>query len=188
MFPTTFRHVDWRVDDCTLAEAQYLVQAHHYAKGGANTRTFSHGLYYRATNALCGVAWWIPPTKAAANASFPADWRAVLALSRLVIVPGVPANACTFLLSGSVKLIRRDPRWRCLVTYADEWRGHRGTIYRAANWEYRGLTTPEATFVDPQGRMVARKAGPHTRTRAEMAALGCQMVGRFSKHRFRLLL
>lgn len=188
MFPSTFYRRDWGVSDIPLAEAQRLVRLYHYAKGGSNTRTFSHGLFFRGSEECCGVAWWIPPTRAAANAAFPEDWRAVLSLSRLVIVPGVPSNACSFLLSASVKLVREHPRWRCLVTYADDWRGHRGTIYRAANWEYRGKTIPEAVFCDSSGRMVARKAGPHTRTRAEMAELGCTMVGRFAKHRFRLLL
>lgn len=74
-------------------------------------------------------------------------------------------------------------RWPCLVTYADEWQGHTGTIYRATNWQYVGLTKPEATFVH-NGRMVARKAGPKTRTRSEMEAMGAEMVGRFAKHKF----
>ena len=73
-------------------------------------------------------------------------------------------------------------RWPCLVTYADEWQGTR-TIYRASNWDYCGLTAPEATFVK-DGRMVARKAGPNTRTRAEMEELGAKMIGRFAKHKF----
>jgi len=36
--------------------------------------------------------------------------------------------------------------------------------------------------------MVARKAGPKTRTYAEMSELGCQMVGMFPKEKFIMLL
>jgi hypothetical protein len=32
--------------------------------------------------------------------------------------------------------------------------------------------------------MVARKAGPHTRTKAEMEALGYKMIGRYARFRF----
>jgi hypothetical protein len=71
----------------------------------------------------------------------------VLCLSRLAILPDVPANACSFLLARSRRLID-DKAWPCLVTYADEWRGHTGAIYRADNWQYEGLTRPERTLSD----------------------------------------
>jgi len=103
----------------------------------------------------------------------------------LVIAPEVPRNACSFLLAGSIKLIRRDPRWECLVTFADTWQGHTGSVYLAANWQPAGETVAEDTWVDPvTGRMVARKAGGHTRTKAEMEALGYVRVGRFVRKRF----
>jgi hypothetical protein len=172
-----------------LSTCQRIVSEYHYAGGGPNTATFRHGLI-RADDPLTvwGVAWWIPPTRSAAEASWDGDWRAVLSLSRLAIVPDAPTNAASFLIAGSIKRIRRDGRWRCLITYADDWQGHTGTIYKATNWEYMGLTTPEPTFVDGAGRMVARKAGPKTRTRAEMEALGYKKVGSYAKHKFRKLI
>lgn len=134
---------------------------------------------------VAGAAWWIPPTRTAATATFPeGDWQRVLALSRFVLEPTVPKNGATFLLARSTRLIERSSEWDCLVTYADEWQGHTGTIYRAAGWEYVGLTKPERVYVR-DGVMVARKAGPTTRTHAEMLALGAECVGSFSKHKFR---
>lgn len=178
------RAADYEVKTIPLADCITAVQRWHYAKGGSNTATFRHGLFRVGDAKLLGVAWWIPPTKAAANAAFPSDWRAVLCLSRLAIDPDVPQNAASFLIARSIKLIRADKRWRFLLTYADTWQGHTGAIYRATNWTPLGLTTPEATWVDGEGRMVARKAGPKTRTKDEMLALGYKMIGRFSKARF----
>jgi len=74
-------------------------------------------------------------------------------------------------------------RWQCLVTYADEWQGHTGGIYRATNWRYSGLTKPEAVYV-LNGVMIARKAGPKTRTHSQMLELGAEMRGKFAKHKF----
>ena len=178
------RKSEWEVRSAPLAVAQRLVVDHHYAKGGSNTGTYVHGLFRTDDlwSECVGVAWWIPPTRSAAEATFPGRWQGVLCLSRLVIAPGVPHNACSFLLARSRKLIDRE-RWPCLVTYADDWRGHTGAIYRADNWSYRGKTRPERTY-QIDGRMVARKAGPHTRTHAEMLALGAELVGSFSKHKF----
>jgi len=168
-----------------LSVAAELVRQYHYAAGAANTATYLHGLFrigaFWETECM-GVAWWIPPTKSAALATYPANWQSVLCLSRLVIAPGVPKNACTFLLARSRKLIDRSA-WPCLVTYADDWQGHSGAIYRADNWHYVGKTKPERLYT-LGGRMIARKAGPTTRRHDEMIALGAECLGSFAKHKY----
>lgn len=180
---------DFAVRDVPLAVVQDCIAKWHYTKGGANTATFRHGLFHRLGGECLGVAWWIPPTKHAAIANFPEGlWTRVLSLSRLAVHPELPTNAASFLIGASIRMIRKEGRWDCLLTYADEWQGHEGTIYKATNWEYRGRTSPEAQWVDEAGRAVARKAGPKTRTKAEMEALGFRMIGRFAKKRFRLVL
>jgi len=182
------RKDEWEVRPVSISVARELVTKYHYAKGAANTRTYLHGLFRRGAfwEADClGVAWWIPPTRSAAEATYPKNWQGVLALSRLVIAPDVPKNACTFLLSRSVKLIPPQ-EWPCLVTYADDWRGHVGTIYRACNWSYLGKTGAEETYTI-SGVMTARKAGGKTRTKAEMLALGAQSEGKHAKHKYVLL-
>jgi hypothetical protein len=178
------RAADWTVRPINPSWARAIIARHHYAGGASNTVTACHGLRRASDDAICGVAWWIPPTRDAAAAHWD-DPEAVLALSRLVIVPGAPSNAATFLLMRSVALIA--PRWKCLVTWADTERGHTGGIYRAAGWEYRGLSTPTDVWVNANGGRVARKAGGKTRTQAEMRALGYTFLGNFPKHRYRLV-
>jgi hypothetical protein len=179
------RKSDWTVRDVEISVARRMVEKYHYARGASNTAVYLHGLFKKGEifqEQCCAVAWWIPPTRSAAKATFPQRWQGVLALSRLVVMPEVPKNACTFLLARSRDLID-SAVWPCLVTYADDWRGHTGSIYKADNWQYVGKTKPERTY-QIDGRMVARKAGGNTRTHAEMLALGAQMVGSFSKHKF----
>jgi hypothetical protein len=131
---------------------------------------------------MVGAALWMPPTKVCAQTVHP-EWRRVLALSRLAVAPGEPQNAASILIGESVRRIRREGKWKALVTFADESQGHTGTIYRATNWTYIGRTAPEPRWEDAAGRQVARKA-TRSRTKAEMQALGYKMVGRFSKHKF----
>lgn len=181
--PTSTLHKkDWIVHPANIDQARAIVRSEHYSGGASNTGII-HGLYRAKPLALCGVAWWIPPTRTCAAAwwSKPEE---VLSLSRLAILPEVPKNGCTFLLARSVRIL--PPQWRCLITYADTWQGHTGAIYRAAGWEYMGLTKPERTYVK-DGRMLARKAGPRTRTHAEMLELGAKCIGSFARHRFRLI-
>lgn len=179
---------DWEVRPVSIAVARRLVEKYHYAAGASNTAVYLHGLFRHGDffdEQCVGVAWWLPPTKGAALATFPQRSQGVLALSRLAIEPTVPANACSFLISRSRKLIDRS-LWPCLVTYADEWRGHTGAIYRADNWEYLGKTKPQPCYVI-NGRLTARKAGPRTRTHSEMLALGAEFLGLFPKHKYRRL-
>lgn len=175
----------WAVRSIPLSVAQGLVRMHHYAKGGANTGVFVHGLICKATDEVHGVAWWLPPTRVACESVNPDNWRGVLSLTRMVITPGTPKNACSFLLARSVKLIRKDGRFVTLVTWADEGEGHTGGVYRAANWMYLGANTGDERWVDPStGRHVAKKSAGKSRTVSEMQALGYVRAGRTKKHKF----
>lgn len=175
----------WAVRSIPLSVAQDLVRMHHYAKGGANTGVFVHGLICKATDEVHGVAWWLPPTRVACESVNRDNWRGVLSLTRMVITPGTPKNACSFLLARSVKLIRNDGRFVTLVTWADEGEGHTGGVYRAANWTYLGANTGDERWVDPStGRHVAKKSAGKSRTVSEMQALGYVRTGRTKKHKF----
>lgn len=175
---------DFEVRTVPLSEARALVEAYHYAKGGANTATFRHGLFRKGQDEPLGVAWWIPPTRTCAESVDRENWKGVLSLTRLVIVPGMPTNSASFLLGKSIRIIGKDPRWTALVTYADEGQGHTGAIYRATNWQYAGARLGDPVYLDEDGRQVSRKAGPKTRTNAEMLALGYKNTGRTVKHKF----
>ena len=184
MYEDRLRKKDWEVRTIDLSVARDLVEKHHYAKGGSNTATYRHGLFRADSGECFGVAWWLPPTRVAAESVNRMGWRRVVALSRLVIHPDVPANACSFLLGKSIKLIRQEGRFDSLVTYADEAMGHTGQIYRATNWEYKGRTGPYPRWVDPKtGRQVAKKATKNRR-KAEMESLGYVQDGPFYKHKF----
>lgn len=174
----------WTVRSIPLPVAQQLVRKHHYAKGGANTGVFVHGLIRKDTDEVHGVAWWLPPTRVACESVNRDNWRRVLSLTRMVITPGTPKNACSFLLSRSIKIIRRDGRFDTLVTWADEGEGHTGGVYRAANWTYLGANTGDERWVDPlTGRHVAKKSAGKSRTVSEMLALGYVRAGKTRKHK-----
>lgn len=178
------RKQDWFVDDAPLPAAQRMVAEHHYSRGGSNTAVYVHGLYKRDDGKLYGVAWWLPPTRVACESVNKEDWKRVLSLTRLVILPGVPNNACSFLMAKSIQRIRNDGRFSSLVTYADESQSHTGAIYRATNWDYAGRTGPYPRWIDPaSGRQVAPKATVN-RTAQKMRDLGYERSGSFHKHKF----
>jgi hypothetical protein len=175
---------DYSVRPISRFQALLLVREFHYAKGGPNTGVYFHGLFRGDEAEPVGVAWWLPPTKVAAESVCGDEWRSVLSLTRLVVHPSVPTNGASFLLGRSIRLIRQAGVWRHLVTYADERQGHLGQIYRATNWEYQGVRRGDPVWVDESGRQVSRKSAAHSRTRAEMEALGYRNMGVSRKHKF----
>lgn len=183
---------DWIVLPISKQTVRDLVEKYHYAKSATNTGVYTHGLFKKGTENdeqnCVGVAWWLPPTKAAAIATYDGDWRKVLSLTRLVIAPNVPKNACSFLLSRSIKLIDTT-KWECVVTYADTWQNHTGGIYKATNWEYCGLTPPSPVFVSSiTGKMMGRKRGGRNIKKSELIEMGFNELGKFSKHKYRMIL
>lgn len=183
MYSDRLKKADWCVTDVPFQVGRQLVIDYHYAQGGSNTYVYMHGLYRRCDTTLMGVAWWLPPTRVACESVNKQYWKQVLSLTRLVILPGAPKNACSFLLSKSIKLIAEDGRFVSLVTYADESQNHVGTIYKASNWEYVGKTGPYPRWIDINGRQVACKATKN-RTKSQMEALGYIKQGAFYKHKY----
>lgn len=182
------RRAEWEIVESPLPTAQKMVQDLHYAGGGSNTAVHVHGLVPRGEpDDVRGIAWWLPPTRVAAESVEKDDWQRVLSLTRLVISPGMPTNAASFLLAGSTRMIRREGKWTTLLTYADESQGHRGTIYHAVNWNYLGRTGPYPRWIAEDGRQVAPKATVN-RTKAEMEALGHRKKGTAHLHKFCLRL
>lgn len=181
--PDVFRASDYEVKPIHHWQAKRFIERYHYSGGCSNTAVYCHGLYHRDGINLLGVAMWLPPTRVAAESVNKGEWKRVLSLTRLAVHPLVPKNAASFLMSASMRLIRRDGRFCSLVTYADEARGHKGQIYRAANWQYVGRTGPYPRWVDASGRQVAQKATVN-RVKAKMEELGHRKVGSFHKHKF----
>lgn len=179
----------YRVAPVPHALGRAFVASHHYAGGAPNTSVFCHGLLLNEE--LVGVALWLPPTRVAAESVTGGRgsdaWRGVLALSRLAVAPSVPKNGASFLIGRSIRLIRQEPRWHTLLTYADTAQGHTGAIYRATNWTYLGTTAPGRRWATPDGRQVTGKSTVN-RTKAEMLALGYRQLPPSVKHKYVMVL
>ena len=180
---THLRASDYAVRDAPKPEARAFIVAQHYSKGCSNTAVHMHGLYDNRSGDLVGVAHWLPPTRVAAESVNRDNWRRVLSLSRLAVHPSVPTNGASFLLGRSIRIIERGQKWVSLVTYADDFMGHTGAIYKATGWTYVGRMKGSPRWEDAGSRQVARKATV-SRTNAEMIALGYRMVGVYDKHKF----
>ena len=74
-----------------------------------------------------------------------------------------------------------------LISYADPHVGHKGTVYRAASWQYLGQVEEGRCYVDSTGVVVSRRAfhkSERNLTKAEILALGFSELSRPGKYRF----
>jgi hypothetical protein len=171
---------EWVVRPIEHRDAAQFLERWHYAKGAANTSVARYGLYHREGSELLGAALFMPPIINAARRVRPSDPHGVLALSRLALHELAPHNSASFFIGSALRLLPE--RWRATVTYADEGRGHVGTIYQASNHHYLGTTRPMPTWSDGDGRLVTPKRGPKTYNKREMLERGYRLLGHHVRH------
>ena len=75
----------------------------------------------------------------------------VLELRRLVLLDEAERNSESRVIGWCLRWIRKHlPTIEVVVSYADPAQGHTGSIYRASNFEYLGVTAPDVGLRDVQ--------------------------------------
>jgi hypothetical protein len=105
-------------------------------------------------------------------------------LSRLCLIPKVQKeehNLATWFLSQCIKSLRKQKTVRAILSYADA-DFHNGTVYRAANFTYYGLSAPKKDF------WIRNSDGSYQKhSRGSVRGLDGEWRDRSRKHRFVLI-
>lgn len=141
----------WRqcsaVEKCSVAELDPFIRAHYLGKRPAIVML---ALKMLVRDVPVGMVIYAMPPREANIRYGGKTWE----LARLYLLDEVPRNAETWLISRSVRYIRQHCRdVDYLLSYADPSVGHRGVIYKAANWRGDGRTdderkSPRCDYVD----------------------------------------
>lgn len=183
---TKFNKTEWQVRRVSQYIASGMIERYHYAKSASSWSVYTFGLFLNGDPNVWGVTWWLPPTKLAVDKFNPGGYKTSLILHRMVLHPLVPRNGASFLLAGSVRQISGVGRHDFLITYADTWKGHDGTVYKASNWTYRGMSDPTQVWLDSDGILTSAYNDGRKRNKIQMEALGCQLLGYYPKHIYSL--
>ena len=76
------------------------------------------------------------------------DQKGLFELSRLCLEPNIQQeehNLASWFVSRCLRILRKDTYVRVVLSYADE-DFHKGTVYKACNFDYYGLTTQKKYF------------------------------------------
>lgn len=169
--------------------AKRFVEDHHYS-GSYPAAKLRYGLFEDGRR-LVGVAVFSVPSQASVLSNpFPTlrPYDESLELGRFVLLDEVAGNGETFFLARCFRRAR-EARIRGVVSYSDPvprsdargrevFRGHRGTIYLAANCLRAGRSTPRTLKLLPDGSVLSARAISKLRRRERGEAYVARLLVR----------
>lgn len=108
-----------------------FIITNHYSKSVARA---SYNFILRIDGKLRGVIQFGTPT--GRNCSV--YGKKVVELKRMVISRQCPKNTASWMIAKCIKDIRNNTKYTDIISYADQEFGHKGTVYKAANFQYLG--------------------------------------------------
>ena len=161
---------DYHIDRVNKSDAADLLLRFHYLKDISKTfkSGYNYGLY--KNNEFCplniggiqGVCIFTGlPVPEIAKGAFGLErneQQGLFELSRLCIHPDTQQeeyNITSWFVSRAIKQLRKDTKVRAIISYADS-EHHGGTIYRACNFRYCGLSDPKKDFYFSDGTKHSR--------------------------------
>ena len=161
---------DYHIDRVNKSEAAELLLRFHYLKDISKTfkSGYNYGLY--KNNEFCplniggiqGVCIFTGlPVPEIAQGAFGLErdeQEGLFELSRLCIHPVTQQeeyNITSWFVSRAIKKLRKETKVRAIISYADS-EHHGGTIYRACNFRYCGLSDPKKDFYFSDGTKHSR--------------------------------
>lgn len=161
---------DFYIDRVSKEDIKELLYTHHYLKDESKDfkSGFNYGLYrksftdiLRIGNCLGACIFTGLPVPEIAVGAFGLErnqQEGIYELSRLCIHPDIQEeeyNITSWFVSRCIRRFRKDAAVRAILSYADS-NHHTGTIYRACNFQYYGLTDPKKDFYYADGTKHSR--------------------------------
>ena len=161
---------DYTIDRVTKSEAADLLLRFHYLKDISKgfKSGYNYGLYKKNDfsplniGGIQGVCIFTGlPVPEIAKGAFGLErneQQGLFELSRLCIHPNTQQgeyNITSWFVSKAIKRLRKETEVKAIISYADS-DYHHGTIYRACNFRYCGLSEPKKDFYFADGTKHSR--------------------------------
>ena len=168
--PSFFMKSDFYIDTITKKQAEKLLLKYHYLKDISKTfrSGYNYGLFknndfsplniggLQGTCIFTGLP--VPEIAKGAFGLERNEQQGIFELSRLCIEPTTQSeeyNITSWFVSRAIRQLRKDTEVKAIISYADS-DHHTGTIYRACNFKYAGLTDPKKDFYFADGTKHSR--------------------------------
>lgn len=181
---------DFVVGRITKKQASSILLKYHYLKDISNgfKSGFNYGLFRKSDAELCGVIIFtglpVPELVTGMLGLDRTDQEGLFELSRLCILPEIQAsehNIASWFVAKTIKLFRTNTNVRLILSYADA-DFHQGTVYKASNFVYYGLSEEKKDF------WILQNDGSYKKhVRGKIKGLEGEWRDRTRKHRFVLV-
>ena len=130
----------------------------HYLGGNGFLASFNFGAYFNG-EILGAISYGIPNAKNIKGIYSQKTQSEFFELTRLALSELCPKFSESRVISVSMRMLKKlNPSLRGVITYADTEQNHTGTIYKASNFTYIGLTAQKTDlFVD--GKKIGKLKG-----------------------------
>ncbi len=174
--------------------AKEYIRENHYSRSCHNGPSPCYGLYVGED--IIGILCYATPCSENVRGSvFGPDYKGhVTELHRLFIKDShenfiTPKGTESWFISRCLKMLKKDkPSVWAVITFADSTEGHKGTIYKATNAKFCGMTSKATFYLDREGRLRHPRQNGVNISTDEAITRGWCPVKRFAKSRYLYLL
>ena len=187
--PSFFMKSDYYIDRISKKDAEELLLTYHYLKDFSKgyKSGYNYGLFRKNDFSPLNIGGPVGvciftglPVPEVAQGAFGLarnEQEGLFELSRLCIHPDTQQreyNITSWFVSRAIKQLRKDTQVKAIISYADN-DFHTGTIYRACNFKYCGLTDAKKDFYYADGTK---------HSRGKMKGAAGEWRDRSRKHRY----
>jgi len=133
-----------------------FVETWHYS-GNVNGLRISNVFALMADNNLIGAMIYGSLGMANTWKKYAEKEEDIVELRRLCCIDKTPKNTESYFIGKTLRWLKKNTDYKIVVSYADSHHGHCGTIYKASNFEYHGLTS-KGRLIEYRGRMFHDKS------------------------------
>lgn len=182
--------VDLRVDWCSYEAAKYAVKHWHYSRTMPTGKTAKIGVW--ENDSFVGAVLFSWGSNRHIGSEFGLTMMQACELVRVALMAHKAQTSR--IVAKSINLLKqKSPGVRLVVSLADPYCGHVGTLYQAGNWLYTGYASGdkrvqryERNGVIRHWRTVAQELHDKglTSTEKDASRLGYKPLGHVPKHRY----
>ena len=131
---------DFKVELCKRQDVVSFIERWHYSKN-VNGLTTDYCFKLQDVNGvLIGCIIYGKIAMANVWKKYAEKESDLIELKRLCCIDDTPKNTESFFIGSTLRWLKKNTEIKIVISYADMTYSHRGTIYKASNFTYNGIT------------------------------------------------
>jgi hypothetical protein len=133
---------DYIVEKCNRNDISIFIENWHYSKN-VNGLTYDHCFKLLDKNyKIIGAIIYGKISMANVWKKYTDKESNLIELKRLCCIDNTPKNTESFFIGSTLRWLKKNTDIKTVISYADMTYSHNGTIYKASNFIYNGITKP----------------------------------------------